>query len=115
MLGVVNGPPKKSQQILSNSQNLLEFTNGSWSLRFCVCRSHTCFSVKSLHFFVSGSDFKMPVSASRRVLDLPFATPHVISESFLSCVLIEMDIGPLWEGHFFGMVLGKVTIYLPKV
>ena len=24
----------------------------------------------------SGLDFKMPVSASRRVLDLPFATPY---------------------------------------
>ena len=34
-----------------------------------------CFSIKSLHFFVSGSDFKVPVSASWQVSDLPFATP----------------------------------------
>ena len=33
-------------------------------------------AIKSLHFFVSGSDFKMPVLVSRQVLDLPFATPR---------------------------------------
>ena len=78
MLGVVNGPPKNSRQILSKSRNLAEPTNGSRSLRFCVCRSHICFSIKSLHFFVSGSDFKMPASASRRVSDLPIATSYVV-------------------------------------
>ena len=58
---------------LGISHNL---TNGSRSLRFCVCRSHICLTaIDSLHFFVSGSDFKKPVSASRRVSDLPFATP----------------------------------------
>ena len=36
-----------------------------------------CFSIKSLKFSVSVSDFKMPVSASQRVSDLPFATPYI--------------------------------------
>ena len=58
------------------SRNLAQTTNGSRSLRFCVCRSHICFSIKSLHFFVSGSDFRKPVSTSRRVSDLPFAAPY---------------------------------------
>ena len=56
---------KKSRQILPKSRNLAQPTNGSQSLRFCVYRSHICFSIKSLHFFISGSDFKMPVSSSR--------------------------------------------------
>ena len=61
---------------LGISHNLLK---GLWlSLRFCVCRSQICFSIKSLRFFVSGSDFKTPVSASRWVSDLPFATPKRI-------------------------------------
>ena len=34
-----------------------------------------CFSIKSLNFSVSVSDFKVPVSASQQVSDLPFATP----------------------------------------
>ena len=57
--GVVNGPLKneKSRQILPKSRNLA-------SLRFCVCRSHICFSIKSINFSVSVWDFKMPVSAS---------------------------------------------------
>ena len=61
------------------SQNLTELSHGSRSLRFCVCQPHTCicFSIKSLHFFVLGSDFKMPVSASWQVLDLRFATPYI--------------------------------------
>ena len=65
-IGVVNSPLKneKSWQILPKSRNLAQPTNGSQSLRFCVCRSHICFSIKSLHFFVSGLDFKMPVSVS---------------------------------------------------
>ena len=65
-IGVVNSPLKneKSRQILPKSRNLAQPTNGSQSLRFCVCRSHICFSIKSLHFFVSGLDFKMPVSVS---------------------------------------------------
>ena len=77
---VVNGPLK------NRSLGKFEFcpslgisaqpTSGSRNLRFCVCRSHICFSIKSLvTLFVSGSDFKMPVSASWRVSDLPFATP----------------------------------------
>ena len=37
------------------------------------------FSVRSLHFFVSSSDFKMPVSASWRVLDLPFTIPYIVN------------------------------------
>ena len=67
LLGVVNGPLKneKSRQILPKSRNIAQPPKGSRSLRFCVCQSHICFSIKSLHFFVSGSDFKMPVSASR--------------------------------------------------
>ena len=38
---VVNGPLKneKSQQILLKSRNLAQPTNGSQSLRFCVCQS----------------------------------------------------------------------------
>ena len=77
LVGVVNGPLKieKSLQILPKSQNLAQPSNGSWSLAFCVCRSHICFSIKSLNFSVSVSDFKMPVLASHRVSDLPFATP----------------------------------------
>ena len=66
IIGAVNGPLKneKSRQILPKSQNLAQLTNGSRSLRFCVCRSHICFSIKSLNFSVLVSDFKMPVSAS---------------------------------------------------
>ena len=67
---------EKSRQILPKSQNLAQPTNGSCSLRFCVCRSYICFSIKSLKFSVSVSDFKMSVSASRRVSDLPFTTPN---------------------------------------
>ena len=52
---------EKSRQILPKSRNLAQATHGSRSLRFCVCRSHICFSIKLLHFFDSGSDFKMPV------------------------------------------------------
>ena len=65
--GVVNGLLKngKSRQILIKSRNLAQPPKGFRSLRFCVCRSHICFSIKSLHFFVSGSDFKTPISASR--------------------------------------------------
>ena len=66
IIGVVNGPLKneKSWQILPKSRNLAQPTNGSQSFRFCVCWSHICFSIKSLNFSVSVSDFKMPVSAS---------------------------------------------------
>ena len=73
----MNGPLRneKSRQALPKSRNLAQPTNGSRSLRFCVCQSHHCFSIKPLHFFVLGSDFKMPVLASRRVSDLPFTTP----------------------------------------
>ena len=78
-LGVVNGPLKneKSQQILPKSRSLAQPSNGSQSLRFCVCWSHICFSIKSLNFSVLVSDFKMPVLASRRVSDLPFASPQI--------------------------------------
>ena len=59
----MNGPPKnESRQILPKSRNLAQPANGSRSLRFCVCRSHICFSIKSLNFSVSISDFKVPVS-----------------------------------------------------
>ena len=40
-----------------------------------VCWSHICFSIKSLNFSFSVLDFKVPVSASGRVSDLPFTTP----------------------------------------
>ena len=90
LLGVVNGPLKneKSWQNLPKSRNFAQPTNGSRSLRFCVCRSHTCFSIKSLNFFVSVSDFRMPVWASRRVSDLPFATPFTanVQAVFMSSV-----------------------------
>ena len=74
---VVNGPlkNKKSWQILPKSRNLAQPTNGSRSFRFCICQSHICFSIKLLNFSVSVSYLKMPVSASRQVLDLPSATP----------------------------------------
>ena len=79
VLGVVNSPMKneKSRQILPKSRNLAQPSNGSRSFRFCVSRSHICFSIKSLKFSVSVSDFKIPVSASRRVSDFPFATPCI--------------------------------------
>ena len=66
LYGVMNGPLKikKSQHTLPKARNLAEPTNGSRSLRFCVCWSHICFSIKSLNFSVSVSDFKVPVSAS---------------------------------------------------
>ena len=54
---------------LGISHNLI--LNGSRSLRFCICRTHSCFSIKSLHFLVSGSDFKTQVSVS-----LGFATRY---------------------------------------
>ena len=68
-----------SQQILPKSWNLAQHSNGSQSLSFCVCQSHICFSIKSLNFSVLVSDFKMPVSASQRVLDLPFATSTYVA------------------------------------
>ena len=43
-----------------------------------------CFSIKSLNFSVSVLDFKMPVSASQRVSDLPFTTPY---RCIMTCVL----------------------------
>ena len=45
--GVVTGPPKneKSRPMLPKSRNLAQPTNGSRSLRFCVCLSHICFSI----------------------------------------------------------------------
>ena len=75
---MVSGPlkNKKSLQILLKSWNLAEPSNGSQSLKFCVCWSHICFSIKSLNFSISVSDFKVPVSASQQVSDLPFATPQ---------------------------------------
>ena len=74
ILGVVNGPLKneKSRKFypsLGISHNLLK---GLGISDFGVCWPHICFSIKSLHFFVSGSDFKTPVS------NLPFATPYNI-------------------------------------
>ena len=91
-LGVVNGPLKneKSQQIPPKSRNLAQPTNGSRSLRFCVCQSYICFSIKSLNFSVSVSDFKMPVSASRRRSDLPFASP-CFKANQLRQIQIEMS------------------------
>ena len=75
--GVVNGPLKsvESRQVLPKSGNLAKPTNGSRSLRFCICRSHICFSIKSLHFFILGLDFKMPVSASQQVSDFTIRHP----------------------------------------
>ena len=79
LYGVVNNPlkNKKSLQILPKSWNLAQPTNGSQSLRFCFCRSHICFSIKSQHFSVLASDFKIPVSVSWWVSDLPFSTPFI--------------------------------------
>ena len=64
LIGVVNGPlkNKKSRQILPKSRNLAQPSNGSRGLRFCVCRSYKCFSIKSLNFSVSVSDFKVSES-----------------------------------------------------
>ena len=64
ILGVVNGPlkNKKSRQTLLKSRNLAQPSYGSRSLRFYVCRSHICFSIKSLNFSVSVSDCKVPCS-----------------------------------------------------
>ena len=64
IVGVVNGPLKneKSQQFLPKSRNLAQPTNGSRSLKFCICRSHICFSIKSINFSISVSDLQMPVS-----------------------------------------------------
>ena len=71
-LGVVNGPlkNKKSLQILPKSRNLAQKC-----LRFYVRHSHRCFSIKSLNFSVLVSDCKVPILASLRVSDLPFAPP----------------------------------------
>ena len=41
------------------------------------------FSIKSLNVSVSVSDFKMPISASRQVSDLPFATPNNVCHYFV--------------------------------
>ena len=87
-----------SRQILSKSRNLAEPTNGSRSLRFCVCQSQICFSIKSLHFFVSGSDFKMPVSASRRVSDLAFATPSSLRVRLHGETQLGMSFNPIPPG-----------------
>ena len=58
------------------SESRIQAANG-FGVTDLVSVGDICFSIKSLHFFASGSDFKMPVSASRRVLDLPFATPLI--------------------------------------
>ena len=57
--GMVNGPLKndKSRQILLKSWNLAQPSNGSRNLRFCVCRSHICFSIKSIDFVRLGLRF----------------------------------------------------------
>ena len=75
---VVNGPLKneKSRQILPKSRNLAQPNNGSQSLRFCVCRSHICFSIKSLNFSVSVSDFKVPVSGVSASLGFTIRHPY---------------------------------------
>ena len=92
-VGGVNGPLKneKSRQILPKSRNLTQPTYGSWSLRFCVCRSHICFSIKSLNLSISVSDFKMLVSASQQISDLLFATPYSVSQA---------DCGGHGSGHY---------------
>ena len=88
----MNGPLKndKSRQILPKSRNLAQPTNGSRSLRFCVCWSHICYYIKSQHFYASASNFKMLVSASRRVSDLPFSTPISCSTSWSDHVLVHL-------------------------
>ena len=96
---MVNGPLKneKFQQILPKSWKITQLTNGSRSLRFCVCRSNICFSIKSLHFFVLGWDFKMPVSASRRVSDLPFATHSIREWRYISLSRGVIDNGGIYN------------------
>ena len=78
---------EKSRQILPKSRNLAQATHGSRSLRFCVCRSHICFSIKLLHFFDSGSDFKMPVSASLR---FTIRHPYFVKAN---CIQLEPTLG----------------------
>ena len=83
MKEVVNGPLKneKSWQILFKSRNLTQPTNGSQSLRFCVSLTHLLFyQVATLS--ILGSDFKMLVLTSWRILDLSFATPNEAICSF---------------------------------
>ena len=101
-VGVVIGPLKneKSRQILPKSRNLAQPSNGSRSLRFCVCRSHICFSIKSLNFPASVSDFKMPVSVSQRVLNLPFITPTCIvwyTTSLGNCIYTVVCCQPTFK------------------
>ena len=89
----MNGPlkNKKSRQILPKSRNLHNLVVDLGVSDFVsVGRSHICFSIKSLNFSVSGSDFKMPVYASRRVSDLPFATLSVIAICNDACNVAEV-------------------------
>ena len=97
----------ESRQILPKSQNLAELSNGFRSPRFCVCRSHICFSIKSLHSFVSGSDFKMPVSASRRVSDFTIRHPYQFKNciffptGFANTVALPQGIYKFFESTLF--------------
>ena len=86
----MNGPLKneKSRQILPQSQNLAQPTNGSRNLRFCVCQSHICFSIKSLHFFVLDLDFKMPVLASRMNIHHSVMTIRIITKTVIMIINI---------------------------
>ena len=85
-----NGPlqNEKSQQILPKSRNLAQPSNGSRSLRFCACRSHICFSIKSLNFSVSVSDSPPPILYEVNNYSMKFHNKeiHAILPNWLSCV-----------------------------
>ena len=113
----MSGPLKneKSRQILPKSRNLAQPTIGSRILRFCVCRPHICFSIKSLNFSVSVSDFKMPVSASRRVSDLPFATPiYVLTAQLVKCGVLRDEHVQIWHSSII-LTLQFYTWYWTKL
>ena len=99
---------EKYREIPPKSWNLAQPNNWSRSFRFCACGSHICFSVKSLNFSVSVLDFKMPVSASRRVTDLPFATPNL---GFYHLNSVFMDV-TIYYRH--GTVMGE-TDHFPSI
>ena len=120
---MVNGPLKigKSRQILPKSRNLAKLSNGSRSLRFCAI-GHI-YAFLSSHFSASVSDFKMPVSASRRVSGLAFATPkyrYILNDYNFLCFLLvsywheQKDLCTLHKllNNAFGI---KTSIYVsPK-
>ena len=55
---------------------------------FCVCQSHICFSIKSLHFFVLDSDFKMPVLACQMNIHHSVMTIRIITKTVIMIINI---------------------------